>query len=727
MDRKCTLRVLFVVAASVWTLFAAAQVDHQRILSADAEPGNWMTHGRTYAEDRESPLAQINKNNVDQLGLAWAFDTQSRRGLEATPLVVDGVMYSSLSWSEVIANDARTGELLWRFNPEVPRAWAANACCDVVNRGVAAWGDQIFVGTLDGRLIALDRKSGTPRWEVLTIDPERPYTITGAPRVVKGKVIIGNGGAEFGVRGYVSAYDAETGDLAWRFHTVPGDPQVPYESATMAMAAETWTGDLYWKTGGGGTVWDSMAYDPELNLLYIGVGNGSPWNRWIRSPQGGDNLFLSSIVALDADTGAYRWHYQTTPSDTWDFTATQHMILADLEIRGKTRQVLMQAPKNGFFYVLDRATGELLSANNYVPVTWASHVDLESGRPVETANADHSAQRQETSPAAPGGHNWQPMAYNKETGLVFIPAMEMMQQYSTPDEYNHQAGNHWNLGQGEPDDLALMLANLPEALVKPVFRHLARGKLIAWDPVLGEPRWVVQHSGLWNGGVLTTASGLVFQGNGSRQLVAYDATDGTPLWSADAGSGIVAAPISYAIDGEQYIAVLAGWGGIGGLMAPQFEPAAGTNRLLVYKLGGQVQLPVEEPMTRVMATAPPPRVDDADSVEQGAVLYERHCQRCHGLNVGHGGVLQDLRYMAPGTHEIFNQIVLDGLYTGLGMVSFADVLDEKQAGDIHNYLIDQANLTWEQQHRSGWWADLMDSIYNFVGDLVGPWMAPVSE
>ena len=228
MDRKCTLRVLFVVAASVWTLFAAAQVDHQRILSADAEPGNWMTHGRTYAEDRESPLAQINKNNVDQLGLAWAFDTQSRRGLEATPLVVDGVMYSSLSWSEVIANDARTGELLWRFNPEVPRAWAANACCDVVNRGVAAWGDQIFVGTLDGRLIALDRKSGTPRWEVLTIDPERPYTITGAPRVVKGKVIIGNGGAEFGVRGYVSAYDAETGDLAWRFHTVPGDPQVPY-------------------------------------------------------------------------------------------------------------------------------------------------------------------------------------------------------------------------------------------------------------------------------------------------------------------------------------------------------------------------------------------------------------------------------------------------------------------------------------------------------------------
>ncbi|MEM7080555.1 MAG: PQQ-dependent dehydrogenase, methanol/ethanol family [Pseudomonadota bacterium] len=701
------------------------EVDHERLSGADRDPGVWLTHGRNYAETRESPLARITADNVAQLGLAWSFDTATTRGLEATPLVVDGVMYTSLSWSEVIANDARTGKLLWRFDPKVPRAWGANACCDVVNRGVAAWDDMVYVGTLDGRLIGLDRATGSVRWEVLTIDPERPYTITGAPRVVRGNVIIGNGGAEFGVRGYVSAYDAKTGKLAWRFYTVPGAPDQPYESQALAMAARTWTGDVYWKSGGGGTVWDSMAYDPQLDLLYIGVGNGSPWNRWLRSPEGGDNLFLSSIVALDAQSGEYRWHYQTTPSDTWDFTATQHMILADIEIRGKMRQVLMQAPKNGFFYVLDRATGELLAADNYVPVTWASHVDLESGRPVETENADHSAQPQETSPAALGGHSWQPMAYNQSTGLVYIPAMEMAQIYSSADSYEHQPGHHWNLGQGDPDDTFAILSSLPDALTKSVFRHLLRGKLIAWDPVLQEQRWSVQHQGMWNGGVLTTAGGLVFQGNGSRQLVAYDAADGTRLWSADTGSGIVAAPISYEIDGEQYVAILAGWGGIGGLMAPQYTPVTGVNRLLVYKLGGTATLPADEPYQRVMTQAPPPPPRDAASVDRGVILYQNHCQRCHGINVGLGGVIADLRFMSQGTHQIFDRIVLEGIYSGLGMVSFADVLDQGEAEDIHNYLIEQANLAWDVQHRGdGWWAQMTDGVLEFVGDMVGAWLGP---
>jgi PQQ-dependent dehydrogenase (methanol/ethanol family) len=334
-----------------------AGVDRARVVDADAEPGSWLTHGRNYAEDRESPLAIITRDNVARLGLAWYYDTGTKRGLEASLLVIDGVMYTTTSWSRVIAIDAKTGELLWQFDPQVPREWGTHACCDVVNRGVAAWGNSVYVGTIDGRLIALDNATGDIRWSVSTIDNSRPYTITGAPRAINGKIVIGNGGAEYGVRGYVSAYDAGTGDMVWRFYTVPGDPALPPESPAMEMAAETWTGDVYWQVGGGGTVWDSMAFDPELDLLYIGVGNGSPWNRWVRSPGGGDNLFLSSIVALDANTGAYRWHYQTTPADTWDYTATQHIILADLEIDNRLRKVLMQAPKNGFFYVIDRTNG----------------------------------------------------------------------------------------------------------------------------------------------------------------------------------------------------------------------------------------------------------------------------------------------------------------------------------------------------------------------------------
>ena len=717
-------KLLVVLFVNVFTLVAfAASIDHKRLTNVDQEPGSWLSHGRNYAEDRHSPLAQITPDNVNQLGLAWYFDTQTTRGLEASPLVIDGHMYFTTSWSQVFALDARSGELLWQYDPQVPKAWGVNACCDVVNRGVAAWGDAVYVGTLDGRLVALNRQDGRVLWQTLTIDADKPYTITGAPRVVNGQVIIGNGGAEYGVRGYVSAYDAASGELLWRFYTVPGKPTEPYESPAMAMAAQTWTGDVYWQVGGGGTVWDSMAYDAELNLLYIGVGNGSPWNRWVRSPGGGDNLFLSSIVALHADTGEYAWHYQTTPGDTWDYTATQHMILAELEIRGKTRKVIMQAPKNGFFYVLDRITGELLSADKYVPVTWASHVDLESGRPVETANADHSSSEQNTAPAAFGGHNWQPMAFNPNTGLVYIPAMQAIQPFTTDQNFTPLSGGHWNLGQGEPVGKG-GVSGIPRDMVMSIVKRLMRGRLIAWDPLAGEARWQVEHDNLWNGGLLSTESGLLFQGTGDRRLVAYDAANGDLLWSSPTGTGVVAPPVTYSIDSEQYIAVLAGWGGVGGLSLPQTMQSNGTSRLLVYKLGATLPTPVNEPAQLTLLQEPPANDVSSASITRGEDLYLQHCMRCHGGLVGAGGVVQDLRYISPGSHEIFDQIVLGGIYAPLGMVSFADVLDEDDVADIHAFVLDAAHDTWAQQQESDWWRDSKLWLYDHLGELAAWILSP---
>jgi len=701
---------------------AASDVGRKRLINPDAEPANWLSHGRSYLEERESPLTQITPENISDLGLAWYHDTGTTRGLEASPLVIDGVLYTTLSWSRVLALDATNGEVLWRYDPQVPRSWGVNACCDVVNRGLAAWGDAVYVGTLDGRLIALDAATGEPRWETLTIDPDKPYTITGAPRAINGKIIIGNGGAEYGVRGYVSAYDAQTGEKVWRFYTVPGNPDKPYESAAMRQAATTWTGDVYWQVGGGGTVWDSMAYDPALNLLYIGVGNGSPWNRWVRSPQGGDNLFLSSIVALDPDTGEYRWHYQTTPGDSWDYTATQHMILTTLAINGVDRDVLLQAPKNGFFYVLDRTTGELLAADKYVPVSWASHVNVETGRPVETPTADHSTETQNTAPAALGGHNWQPMAFNKASGLVYIPALEAVQPYSTEANFNYRGGSEWHLGQAEPLGKSGSVAGLPPDLIEGVLRRLMRGRLIAWDPVARAERWRVELPSLWNGGVLTTASNLVFQGTGDRRFIAYNATTGEPLWEAETGTGVVAPPVSYAVNGTQYIALMAGWGGVGGLSLPQFEAANGTSRLLVYKLGGNASHPVEPPVVR-MQHAPPVHRADEDSVTRGNDLFIEHCARCHGLNIGTPGAVPDLRYMSPETHQIFDAIVLDGAYSGVGMVGFGHLLSTADAQDIHNYVIKAANDTWAHQNNSGWWPATTAWLYNKLGAAVGYFMS----
>ncbi|HUE96299.1 MAG TPA: PQQ-dependent dehydrogenase, methanol/ethanol family, partial [Longimicrobiaceae bacterium] len=540
------------------------------LANVEERPEDWLTHGRNYGETRFSPLNQIHRGNVNRLGPAWVFETGTDRGLEATPLVVDGTIYTTGSWSIVYAIDGRTGQQRWRFDPQVDRARGQLACCDVVNRGAAYYDGKVYVGALDGRLIAIDAATGQSVWETLTFDQSKDYTITGAPRVVDGKVIIGNGGAEYGVRGYVSAYDAQTGEMAWRFYIVPGNPADGFETPDMERAARTWTGE-WWRYGGGGTAWDHFAYDPELKLVYVGTGNGSPWNQFLRSPGGGDNLYLASIVALDVETGRVRWHYQTTPGDTWDYTATAHMILTDLEIDGRTRRVIMQAPKNGFFYVLDRETGEFSSAETYTTVTWATGIDPRTGRPIEAPGARYEVERQVIKPGPLGGHNWHPMSYSPQTGLVYIPVQDNSFVYAQDPEFNYEPGV-WNTGTDFSAGAGIR-------------RDPPTGSLVAWDPVRQEPRWTVAYDDMWNGGVLSTAGGLVFQGTNDGRFVAYDAETGRSLWEVKAAAGIIAAPVTYMIDGVQYVAVMAGWGGSYGLTGGGRRPFT-EGRLFVFRLDG---------------------------------------------------------------------------------------------------------------------------------------------
>jgi quinohemoprotein ethanol dehydrogenase len=661
-------------------------VDGRRIENAETDPGAWLSYGRTYDEQRYSPLNQVNDKNVAQLGLAWDYPTGSGRGHEATPIVVNGTMFLTLPWSKVVALDAVTGERLWDYDPHVAPEYGRTACCDVVNRGVALWKGKVYFGALDGRLIALDAATGKLVWEKQTTDTDKPYTITGAPRIVDDKVIIGNGGAEYGVRGYISAYDAATGDQVWRFYTVPGNPDAPFENPELEKAAKTWTGE-WWKVGGGGgTAWDSMAYDPKLHLLYVGTGNGSPWNRAIRSPGGGDNLYLSSILAIDPDTGSLKWHYQTTPADTWDYTATQHIILADLDINGRQRKVLMQAPKNGFFYVLDRETGELLSAKNYVDVTWASHVDMTTGRPVET-DGDYAKEPKLVYPSPSGGHNWHPMAYNPQTKLVYIPTISQPFLYVSQADFKYRKGATWNTGA----DFAELVRLSKSAPAAPMV-----GYLKAWDPVGQKVVWQVKYDGPTNGGLLTTAGNLVFQGAGDGRFIAYQADAGRKLWEIATNVGIIAPPISYEAKGEQYVAVLAGWGGVpaitGGGDAAVAAAVTHTNagHLFAFKLGGKAPMPAIDVKRFIMIPPPPASDATAETIARGERLFSNTCAVCHGLMAIGAGVLSDLRYSSKAVHDNFDKIVLDGVLTKNGMASFADVLSKEDVEAIHSYIIDRA-------------------------------------
>ena len=651
-------------------------VDGSRIANADTEPGNWLTYGRTYSEQRYSPLAAINDENAHNLGLAWFADLDTNRAQEATPLVIDGTLYISTAWSLVKAYEVRTGRLLWAYDPQVHRELGVNACCDVGNRGVAAWNRKIFVGAYDGRLIALDAATGIPVWSTQTVDTSKPYTITQAPRVINGRVIIGNSGGEYGTRGYISAYDAESGKLAWRFFTVPGDPSKPFENEAMARAAKTWSGE-WWKLGGGGPVWDAISYDPKLNLLYFGVGNGTQWARSARSAGKGDNLYLASIVALHADTGQYAWHYQATPGEEWDFDAVQQLVLADLKVNGKVRQVLMQANKNGFFYVLDRKSGALLSAKAIVPVTWASGVDLKSGRPIENQEARYSETGKaiDVKPGPLGAHNWQPMAFNPKTGLVYIPAQQVPLRF-IPLPSLPIAPIGWNLG--------VALASVPSPL---------EGFLLAWDPARQREAWRVTYKGPWNGGVVTTAGNIVAQGDAAGNFNVYRATDGEKLWSLFAQSGIIGGPSTFEAGGEQYIAVLSGWGGSyalsGGKAAAMSGNLRNVSRLLVFKLGGTAVLPPLTP--RPFIINPPPEPSDTASVARGEPLYDQYCSACHGEHALGGGVIPDLRASNFLGSDFFYNIVLDGALKDAGMASFKSALSRDEAAAIRNFVIHRAN------------------------------------
>ena len=686
---------------------APADVDGARIQKADSEPGNWMSYGRTYDEQRYSPLTQLTDQNAGQLGLTWSYDLDTKRGQEATPIVVDGVMYVSTAWSKVKALDARTGALLWAYDPKVDGSVGPKACCDVVNRGVAAWKGKVYVGALDGRLIALDAKTGNVVWSVQTTDPSKPQTITGAPRVVKGKVLIGNGGSEFNVRGYISAYDADSGKLVWRFYTVPGDPKVKDGVASdkplKNIALKTWSGK-WWTWGGGGTVWDSIVYDPELDLLYFGTDNGDPWNKHIRSPARTDDLFVTSIIAVRPDTGEYVWHYQVNPGDEWDYSATQQMILADLTIDGQARKVLMQAPKNGFFYVIDRTNGKLISARNFAPENWATGIDIKTGRPIENPASRYSETGKtfQGAPSPHGAHSWMPMSYDPKTGWVYIPVQEVGFTYKADTKFQHKS-------MGPNMGLDFASTSMPQdPKVKAQVMDSLMGHITAWDPVNQREVWRQGLKGPWNGGVVSTAGNLLFEGNATGEFAAYRADNGQKVWSFDAQSPVMAGPVTYTVNGEQYVAVLSGWGGtyalVPGILSFKSGNTHNISRILVFKLGGTAKLPAL-PVDQPRVLNPPSDTANAAEVDHGFRLYTRYCSSCHGDAAVSGGETPDLRYSPLLASSSFFDVVLGGVLKDNGMVSWAPVLSREDAEAVRSYIVRRAHETEDQQARHEPWAE----------------------
>ncbi len=660
---------------------------------ANPAPGEWTSDGLDYTAQRFSPLTQINAENVSQLGLAWYADLDTYRGVEATPLYADGVLYNTLAWNITTAYDAATGEVLWTFDPKTPREFGRFACCEPVSRGLALHDGKVIIATLDGRLIALDKDTGEQIWtsRAFPLDSQYAYSITGAPRVFGDKVVVGQSGGDLGVRGFAAAFDVETGEQLWKFFLTPNPQDMPdgvASDSANAMMRATWSDEGLWRQlGGGANPWDAIAYDPELNLVYVGTGNAVPHTRFYRSNNEGDNLFVCSIVALDADSGEYRWHYQMNPGEEWDWTCTASMISADLTIDGEQRKVLMQAPKNGFFYVLDRATGEFISAQAHVFQNWNAGFEAD-GRPIVRDEVRYATTPALVAPGPGGAHNWFPMAYSPRTGLAYFPAYQSAFPFAVMPGWEPQPMRS-NSGWGASGEEG---ARLQGALFAEAARY-EKAWLTAWDPVKQEAAWQVALPRHGNGGVFVTASDLVFEGTTKQTLSAFDARTGDVLWEYPTQSAPVAGGITYMVDGVQYVAINAGWGG----GAAQIERGAGTEmprapaRLLVFKLGGNLALP---PLPEIASSPPePPRLRASEEVvDRGRQLFQQTCAVCHGQNAI-GGVA-DLRHMTAETHGNFGRIVLEGLYLEKGMANFSDILSKEEVDAIHAYVIARANEDW---------------------------------
>ena len=688
----------------------AGTLDAARLAAAANEPDQWFTPGRDASGAYYSPLADINADNVSRLGFAWEYHLGSHRGLEATPIVIDGVMYAVGNFGHVYVLDAATGRELWTYDPQVDGQWGRYACCDAINRGVAVWNGRVYVGALDGYLHALDAATGKRLWKVDTLPargPKTPYTLSAAPVIAGDLVIVGSAGADFdGARGYVAAYDLESGAFRWRFYTVPRDPkQGPQDQPHLVDALKTWDPRHQWEAGGGGTVWDGISYDPELKLLYIGTANGAPYNIKFDGRKGGDDLYTAAIVAIHADSGQLAWYYQTTPGDRWDFDSTQKMILVDLDLGQGPRKVLMQASKNGYYYVLDRATGQLLSANNFTYVNWANGIDPKSGRPIVAAQADYQKGAKLLFPANAGAHSWQPMSYDLQTRLTYIPTLEWPMVYF--DSTRLRAGmieGFFTVPAFPPEDydptaLASLYGPLPTLarLDQGFPAAKSRGSLRAWDPIHQRIAWQVPSLSNWDGGVMSTGGGLVFQGDGGGYLNVYAADSGKQLLHVLLGTGVMAAPMTYRIAGTQYVAVMAGYGGnmVGYPLRANYAAYNRDNegRIIALKLDGGA-VPQPPLLAPIVFPAPPPHEGTPAQIAAGEVLYNRFCSRCHQLG---RGVLPDLRTLSAGIHQAFYDIVLNGALASNGMARWDDVLSRAEAESIHAYIVDQAWKAYDEQ------------------------------
>jgi quinohemoprotein ethanol dehydrogenase len=687
-----------------------AAIDAARLARAATEPDQWLMTGRDPGGTYFSPLTDINADNVGRLGFAWEYRLGTRRGLEATPVVVDGALYTTGNFGWVYALDAATGHELWKYNPEVDGQWGRYACCDAINRGVAVWKGRVYVGSLDGYLHAIDAATGERLWKVDTLPargPKTPFTLSATPVIAGDVIIVGSAGADFaGARGYIAAYDLATGAFRWRFYTVPRDPKEgPQDQPHLVAALKTWDPHHRWEAGSGGTAWDGISYDPELKLVFFGTANGAPYNIKEGGRTGGDDLYTASIVAVHVDDGSLAWHYQATPGDRWDYDSTQKLILTDLELADGPHKVVMQASKNGFYYVLDRATGKLLSANNFVYVRWTKGIDPKTGRPIPNPDAEYDRKPTLEYPANAGAHSWQPMSYDPQTKLTYIPTIEWPMIYI--DTTHQRAGlieGFFTVQAFLPDDydpkaLASLYGPLPplEQLDRGLPAPQSRGFLRAWDPVKQKLAWEVQTATHWDGGVLSTAGGLVFQGDAAGNLNIYKASDGKKLASIAVGTGIMAAPATYRVGGVQYVVVMAGFGGnyvnypLTKDMAAYHRDNEG--RVIALRIdGGAVPLPAELPEEPF--PQPPAHEGPSAKVAAGEVLYNRFCSRCHMLD---RGVLPDLRRLTPVKHDMFYDIVLNGVLAGAGMGRWDDVLSRSDAEAIHAYVVDEAWKAYDAQ------------------------------